>query len=75
MSILYFKKNATVDLVVYYTQFAYQAAWFEPGWGYLSLALSKLFSGDPYRVHFFYQLISLLLIFTLAKKFFSEYYS
>lgn len=73
MSYLYISKNATVDLVVYFTQFSYQQAWFEPGWGYLSLALSKVFSGNPYRVHFTYQLISLLLIFFLSKKFFSEY--
>ena len=73
MSFLYISKNATVDLVVYYTQFAYEFAWFEPGWSYLSLALSKLFSGDPYLVHLSYQFISLLLIFFLAKKFFAEY--
>ena len=73
MLFFYKSKNVTQDLFNYYVQFASQGAWFEPGWGYFSMALSKVFLGNPYIVHFFYQILSILLIFILAKKFFSKY--
>ena len=72
MSYFYFSKNVTVDLKYYYVQFSTGGAWFEPGWGYLSMVLSKIFSGNPYLVHFAYQIFSLLLIFSLSKKFYSS---
>ena len=71
MSFLYIKKNITVDLKYYYAQFKAGGAWFEPGWGYLTMVLSKIFSSNPYLVHFAYQIFSLLLIFSLSKKFYS----
>ena len=72
MSFLYISKNITVDLKYYYAQFRAAGVWWEPGWGYLSMVLSKIFSGNPYLVHFAYQIFSLLLIFSLSKKFYSS---
>ena len=71
MSFLYISKNVTIDLKHYYAQFSAAGVWWEPGWGYFSMILSKIFSNNPYLVHFAYQIFSLLLIFSLSKKFYS----
>lgn len=71
MLFLYISKNVTVDLKHYYAQFTAAGVWWEPGWGYFSMVLSKIFSSNPYLVHFAYQIFSLLLIFSLSKKFYS----
>lgn len=71
MLFLYISKNVTVDLRHYYAQFTAAGVWWEPGWGYFSMVLSKIFSSNPYLVHFAYQIFSLLLIFSLSKKFYS----
>ena len=68
MSFLYISKNITVDLKYYYAQFRAAGVWWEPGWGYLSMVLSKIFSSNPYLVHFAYQIFSLLLIFFFVKE-------
>jgi len=72
MSYFYLSKNITADLRYYYIQFKTGGAWFEPGWGYLTMILSKIFFGNPVLVHFVYQFFSLLLIFSLSKKFYSS---